>query len=150
MSWEVGAIVSIPSRRMVQGLVFTPSLLSCPPCSPEAGGSACHISQTGPLDGHGTPPGHIVLHWRTHAGPCVLFAPPVAALHSVVRELGAWLGPPHCGGAEPGCPLHHLPSIHLRATTGRGPWLLWLHCWPGARHPGGHQTGQHRLQVRVW
>ncbi|KAI4531963.1 hypothetical protein MG293_018477 [Ovis ammon polii] len=37
----------------------------------------------------------IVLHWRTHSWPLRSLRTPVAALHSVVRELGGLAGGPH-------------------------------------------------------
>lgn len=94
MSCEVGAIVSIPSKRMVQGpIVFTPK----PPLVLRAALKPVDLHakyHTGPLMAVDTTRA-IVLQWRTHSWPLRSLRTPVAALHSVVRELGGLAGGPH-------------------------------------------------------
>ncbi|KAM9724882.1 uncharacterized protein ACBT57_017024 isoform 2-T2 [Dama dama] len=115
---------------------------------PEAGGSTRHVPR-GAADGRGHRPGHSAALARPRLAPALSSHPcGCPALRGPGTGGPGW-GPPHCGGAEPGRPLHHLPSVHLRATIGRGPGRCGCAAGPGAPHPGGHQTGQHRLQVRV-
>ncbi|TKC48797.1 hypothetical protein EI555_019617, partial [Monodon monoceros] len=91
--------------------------------------------QTGPLMAVDTAWG---IYW-----PLRSLRTSVAALHSVVQELGELAGGPHTvvvlslGGHFTTFP----PSIFV------DPGRLGCAAGPGAPHSGGHQTGQHRLQV---
>ncbi|XP_037670793.1 NXPE family member 3-like isoform X3 [Choloepus didactylus] len=131
---DAAAVVGVPARHCAL---------------PETGGSTCHLSDWAPDGG-----GHLSEHRAALESPRLAPAlPPHPSGLPALRGPGAGgpgRRPPHCRGAGPGRPLHHLPSIHLCPTADGDPGSRGCTAGPGTPHTRGHQTGQHRLQVCVW